>query len=122
MTTSTLISAVGYPQNAAGPPVPANSVVNIGALIARADFTLTITPSTGWGTVMINWGPDGVSYPGQMSMIETPTGTGAVTEGKRFHSALLEPGAGSAPDGAQYFKAEVMSLSPGASATLTMTY
>ncbi len=123
MTTATLISSVGQPQNAAGPYVPPNTVVNIGSLITRAEFTLTITPSTGWGEVMINWGPDGVSYPGQMSMIEAPTGTGAVTEGKRFHAALQEPGAGSAPDGPQYFKAEVMSLGPaGATATLTMVY
>lgn len=123
MTTSTLISAVGQPQNQAGPPVPANAVVNAGALLAKAAFTLVITPATGWGEVAINFGPDGVCYPGNIVVYEAPTGTGTVTQEHRFHSALLEPGAGSAPDGAQYFKAEVMSLAPaGATATLTMTY
>ncbi len=123
MTTSTLISAIGYPQNAAGPPVPAATVVNVGGLITKANFALTVTPATGWGEVAISFGPDGVNWPGQLAMFEAPTGSGSVTQEHRFHSALLEPGAGSAPDGAQYFKAEVMSLGPaGATATLTMAY
>lgn len=121
MTTSTLISSVPYPQNLAGPPVPANSVVNAGALVEHAEFTLSVTPSTGWAEASINWGPDGVGYPGQMTVYEAPTGTGTTTMGARIHSCPLSPASGG-NDGAQYFKAELMKVSPGATATLTVTY
>jgi hypothetical protein len=120
MTTATLVSGIGYNQNQGGPAVPAPTVVNTGALIELAQFTLTVSPTTGWGTVAINWGPDGVNWPGQKMMIEAPTGTGAVTETSRFHAGTNQPS--NTPDGAQYFKAEVMSVSPGASLTLSMTY
>ncbi len=122
MTTATLVSAITYPQNTGGPPVPEPTVVNTGGLITKAGFTLTVTPPTGWAQVAVNWGPDGVNFPGQLSLYEAPTGTGTVTQEMRFHGALLEPGAGSAPDGPQYFKAEVMMVAPGASVTVTMTY
>jgi hypothetical protein len=121
MTTATLFSSVPAAQNQAGPPNPSNTVVNAGGLVTHADFTLTITPSTGWGQASINWGPDGVNYPGQVVIYEAPTGTGSTTQAWRPHSIALEPAAGG-NDGAQYFKAEMMSLSPGATATLTITY
>ncbi len=120
MTTSTLFSSLGYNQNAAGPPVPAATVVNVGNLIQRADFTLTVTPSTGWAQASISWGPDGTNYPGNMSIIESPTGTGATTNGHRFHSGVNQPS--NTKDGAQYFQAELTVISPGATATLSMTY
>lgn len=122
MTTSTLFSALGSNQNQAGPPVPALTVVNTGGLITRADFTLTVTPTTGWAEAALTYGPDNISFPGQQSIYCSPTAGGTTTEGRRFHGALLEPNAGSAPDGAQYFKAELMNVAPGATATLTMTY
>lgn len=121
MTTATLFSSIGYNQNASGPPVPANTVVNAGNFVERVTFTLTVTPSTGWARAAINWGPDGVNYPGQMSIEEAPTGTGTQTETHRIHGAALSPASGG-NDGAQYFKAELMTIAPGATATLTMMY
>jgi hypothetical protein len=121
MTTATLFTSVPAPQNQAGPANPANPIVNTGGLVSHVEFTLVITPSTGWGAAAVNWGPDGVSYPGQFTIYEAPTGTGSTTQGTRIHSIPLEPAA-SGNDGAQYFKAEMMSLAPGATATLTMTY
>ena len=122
MTTATLFSSVPANQNQAGPPVPANTVVNAGAVVTRAVLSLTVTPSTGWASAAVNWGPDGVNYPGQATIYEAPTGTGTTNQTLHLHGGLLEPNAGSAPDGAQYFKAEALNVSPGATATLTVTY
>lgn len=121
MTTSTLFSSVGYNQNAGGPPVPAQTVVNTSGMIERANFTLTVSPVTGWAEAVINWGPDNINFPGQMSIFENPTGTGTVVQDQRFRSAGLSAASGG-NDGAQYFKAELVTISPGATATLTMTY
>lgn len=131
MTTSTLISAVGSNQNQAGPPVPALTVINTGGLVTHVDFTLTVAaPSPlpvsatlgASAEAVILYGPDNISFPGQVSMYCSPTSGGTTTHGVRIHGANLEPTAGSAPDGAQYFKAELLSVTPGATATLTMTY
>jgi hypothetical protein len=121
MTTQTLFSGISYNQNRAGPPVPANTVVNAGALVTHVEFALTVTPSTGWAEAQINWGPDGVNFPGQMTIYEAPTGNGTTTLGVRPHGGALEPAAGG-NDGAQYFKAELTKIAPGAAATLTATY
>ena len=123
MTTGTLFSNIGYDQNAGGPPVPAATVVNTGGLITKADFTLTVTPSTGWAEAAVWWGPDNVAWPGMFGIYSAPSGGGTVTETKRFHAAALEPAVQpAANDGPQYFKAELVTISPGATATLTMTY
>ena len=102
--------------------LPPLTVVNTGGLITRAMFTLTVTPATGWAAASVMWGADNVNFPGQMSVFEAPTGSGSVNQAMHFHSAALEPNAGGGNDGAQYFKAEAMNVSPGATATLTMTY
>lgn len=122
MTTSTIFSTIPFAQNNAGVPVPSNTIVNAGGLVERFSFSLSVTPVTGWAEAAVSWGPDGVNYPGQISIFESPTGTGTQTEAHRAHGALLEPGAGGDKDGAQYFKGELMSISPNTTATLTVTY
>jgi hypothetical protein len=120
LTTSTLFSTLSYDQNAAGPPVPALTVVNAGGLITRAEFTLTVTPSTGWAEAAVSYGPDGVNFPGTRSLFEAPTGTGSITTEHRFHGGTNQPS--NTTDGAQYFQASLVTISPGATATLTITY
>lgn len=120
MTTSTLFSALGYNQNAAGPAVPAATVVNTGGLITKAGFTLTVTPATGWAEAAVSWGPDGVQYPGVRSIFCGPQAGGTTTETHGIHAGTNEPS--NTADGAQYFVAELVTISPGATATLTMTY
>lgn len=120
MTTSTLFSTISYNQNEAGPMVPANTIVNAGNLITRAGFTLTVSPVTGWAEASVAWGPDGVNFPGQLSVFENPTGTGTVTVEQRFHGGTNQPS--NTTDGAQYFQARLVTISPGATATLTMAY
>jgi hypothetical protein len=121
MTTATLFSNVPYGQNLAGPPVPANATVNAGAVLQHADFTLTVTPSSGFAEASVAWGGDGVNYPGQMSVYVAPGSGGSQVHGLRFHSGPLSPASGG-KDGAQYFTANLLKLSPGATASLTMTY
>jgi hypothetical protein len=120
VTTSTLFSTLSYNQNAAGPPVPAGTIVNTGGLIFETGFTLTVTPPTGWAQANIAFGDDGVSFPGHVTLLESPTGTGTTTHRQRFHAGVTRPDG--ANDGAQYFQAELTTISPGATATLTMTY
>lgn len=120
MTTATLFSSVSYDQNLGGPPVPAETVVDAGGFITHADFTLTVTPSTGWAEAAVQFGPDNVNWPGQVAVYCAP-GAGATTQGARFHYGSPSGGAVGG-DGARYFKALVLNVSPGATATLTMVY
>jgi len=121
MTTSTLFSALGYAQNEAGPPVPALTVVNTTTPITRASFTLTVSPATGFAEAALSYGPDGVSYPGMQSLYCGPQAGGTTTHALHFHDGAASGGASGA-DAAQYFRAELLNVSPGATATLTMTY
>lgn len=118
MTTSTLFSSVPFAQNLAGPPVPTNTVVNAGGLVTHVDFTLTVTPASGWAEASVIWGPDGVNFSGQTAVYCAP-GAGSTTQGFRIHMNVPVIGG---TDGAQYFQAEAMNVSPGATATLTVTY
>lgn len=121
MTTATLISAVGNNQNQAGPPVPANTTANAGGAITRAVFTLAVTPITGWAEAAVQWGPDNLVWPGQASVYCGPGGTGSTDQSLHFHDGGASGGAVGGDD-AQYFKAELLSVAPGCTATLTMVY
>lgn len=121
MATSTLFSGIGYGQNQAGPTVPANTIVNAGGLVTKAGFTLTVTPATGYAEAVVNYGPDGVMYPGQLTVYDAPGAPTGILQEHRLHGAALSPASGG-NDGAQYFTAELMKIAPGCTATLTVTY
>jgi hypothetical protein len=112
MTVATVFSTISYNQNQGGPVVPAPSVINAGAPVNRHAFTLTVTPSSGWAKASLSAGLDGVNYTRQTEVFCSPgIGTSAT------------PGGGSSIQGAyQYFTGEVTECSPGATATLTVTY
>lgn len=118
MTTQTLFSNASQSENLAGPFVPAATVINAGNPVTRADFTLTVSPNSGWCEVSLLWGPDGVNFPGQASIYCAP-GAGSTTQGMRFHYSNPPQGG---LDAAQYFKAEPINVSSGAAASLTVTY
>ncbi|TAL03711.1 MAG: hypothetical protein EPO08_03470 [Rhodospirillaceae bacterium] len=120
MTTSTLFSSLGYSQNQGGPPVPAATIVNAGGPITRAVFTLTVTPASGWAEAAVSWGPDGLVWHGQASVYSAPGG-GSVEQPQYIHDGPASGGSVGGDD-AQYFQASLINVSPGATATLTMTY
>ena len=111
MTVSTIFSTLSYNQNADGPVVPANTVANAGAPIGRAVYTLTVTPSTGFANVSLSGGPDGVNWPWQNAMRVEANGGGLAVQSTH----LL-------PEGTQYLTGQLQGISPGATATLTVTY
>lgn len=114
MTTATLITSASENQNQAGQPfAPANPIVNTGNASGswRPIFTLTVTPSTGWGRSTIGASADGVSFLPIGSIEVAPGGTGTQTQS--FHAPLTAR---------QYFTATAMTVSPGATLTLTMAY
>lgn len=125
MTTATLASNIPFEQNAAGPAVPSPGTVNAGGMITRAMFTLSVTPATGWAEAAVRWGPDGINWPGQMSLRCDPNAGGSTTHAQHFHDGAALAHGSIGNDGAQYFSAEIVGVdSPTgvASASLTMTY
>lgn len=110
MTTSTLLSSVSENQNQAGPFVPANAVVDTGVNGTMApSFTLTVTPVTGWASATLGVSTDNVNFNPLGSIYEAPTGTGTQTASFSIPAR-------------RYFNALAMQVSPGATATLTITY
>ena len=113
MTTTTIFSSVSYNQNINGiAPLPAPTIVNAGGLITQRVYTLTVTPSTGWAKAAIKEGPDGVNFPRGTEVFVAPNSGGTATDG---FAGLIDPPI-------QYFSGEVLEVSPGATATLTVTY
>lgn len=113
MTTSTIFSSVPVDQNAGGyPPIPTPSVINAGAPVNKHSFTLTVTPTTGWAKAAVRAGLDGVNYPRGSEVFVAPNTGG-----------LNEVSAGGSMSGPwQYFSGEVIEVSPGCAATLTVTF
>ena len=111
MTTSTLFSTVSENQNQAGQPfVPANTVVDTGGT-TRPFFTLTVTPSTGWAKAEVAVSADNSTFLPLGEIYSAPTGGGTITH-------TMHP----PPTARRYFSATAFTVSPGATATLTMTY
>lgn len=111
MTTATIFSSVSYNQNAAGTaPIPAPTVVNTGAPITRQMFMLTVTPSTGWAKAAVRGSAGGTDFHAVGEVFAAPFGNG--TGMLPVHDSVAR----------QYFSGEVFEVSPGASATLTVTY
>lgn len=115
MTTATLFSNIGYPQNGGGSMNPANAVVNTGAggIIAES-FTLTVVPSTGWAQAAVMVSNDNANFVTIPGVHVAPNSGGTVTVGPT--------NVGDNPQAFQYYQAELMAVSPGGVATLTMTY
>ena len=120
MTTSTLLSSISQNQNQAGPAVPAPSVVDAGALVGPVTFTLTVTPTSGWAEAAVRAGPDNVAFPFCFSVVCGPQAGGTSTLLVDAVAHTNQPS--NTPDGMRYFTSEMMTVSPGATATLTMTY
>lgn len=120
MSSATLFSSVSQNQNAAGPAGPANTTANLGGLVTRLAYTLTVTPSSGWAEASIAAGPDNSAFPFAESMYCAP-GAGSTTHTARYHGAALSPASGG-NDGVRYVKATAMTVSPGATAMLTVAY
>ncbi len=110
MTVATIFSSLGTNQNMFGVQALPNAIVNAGSVVDRAVATLTVVPSTGWAEATFMDSVDGVSFVGRESVYVAPNSGGtANSAGNRF-------------PGYQYFTAVLTNVSPGAVATLTVTY
>lgn len=109
MTTATIFSNLSVNQNAFGVQSPPNTIVDAGSPIDRASATLTVTPSTGWAEASIQGGFDGLNWIGAQEIFVSPNAGGTQTVTARF-----------APH--RYVTAVLVKVSPGALATLTVTY
>lgn len=113
MTTTTIASGVSYNQNINGiAPVPAPTVVNAGAPVTQRVFTLVVSPTTGWAKAAIKEGSDGVNFPRGGEVFVAPNSGGSATDTM----------AGTMDPPLQYFTGELLEVSPGATATLSITY
>ena len=94
--------------------MPNPTIVNTTTPVTRNAYTLTVTPATGWAKATTRCSADGINFVGDDEMFCAP-GTGTVSSGQ---------GSGGAPIGQafQYFSGEIIEISPGATATLTVTY
>ena len=113
MTTSTLFSNVSENQNQAGQPfVPANTVVDTGASGTMSPtFTLTVTPVTGWAKATLGVSADNLSFLPLGEIYESPTGTGTQVQ------TVAPP-----LNARRYYSTTALTVSPGATCTLTVTY